>query len=287
MNRNIKKMELKLLENGIDFINVGIDNLFERVITIREQIFPDYLDDFPKSSFHYKYGVLHLFSGFLLLLKEKLKNENEELIYYKGNKGERTVNFHEAIKNLKTIGFEFSKEDYDLIGEIREKRNQFEHYECEIEPFELYSKLKSFLNIIDKFLYEELREQIEIINEDKENLIHKIHSIDSVWERVEKKEKLRIIDQVNKAKTEFDLDKEANIASLKRMQSRNGQSYFLNCPECGNCESVISHGEFAGICINDDCQETFPTTSCFSCGEVVLGFYWRIKYCDDCDGRMN
>ncbi|WP_157867376.1 hypothetical protein [Gloeothece citriformis] len=72
-------LEINLLDNGMDFILKGIDELFDEDHMLRGY---STATDITISS--YKYGILHLFSGFLLLLKERLYRHLPELIF-KGN----------------------------------------------------------------------------------------------------------------------------------------------------------------------------------------------------------
>ena len=70
------QLELSLLNNGLDFILKGIDELFDDDYVLRE-----YSQAVDIGTSSYKYGVLNLFSGFLLLLKERLFRYMPELIY--------------------------------------------------------------------------------------------------------------------------------------------------------------------------------------------------------------
>ena len=98
-------LKLNLLDNGVDFILKGIDELFDSDHVLREY---STATDITISS--YKYGVLHLFSGFLLLLKERLSRHLSELIF-KGKVNEvrqkissgktpNTIDFDEALERL-------------------------------------------------------------------------------------------------------------------------------------------------------------------------------------------
>ncbi len=68
-------------DDGIDFILKGIDELFDDNLELRgtDVYTTGIATDI--SAHAYKYGVLHLFSGFLLLLKEKLARHLPALIY--------------------------------------------------------------------------------------------------------------------------------------------------------------------------------------------------------------
>lgn len=133
---------LDLLENGLDFITRGLDELYvtysdgeERFITPISQPQKDY-----------KYGILHLFAGFVLVLKEKLARDTPILIYTDSIKKldkvnnqlaqgiiPKTVNFDEVLKRLSELDninnrVLFTESDMAVIREIQNYRNVFEHY---------------------------------------------------------------------------------------------------------------------------------------------------------------
>ncbi|MBD2246546.1 hypothetical protein [Nostoc sp. FACHB-888] len=161
-------LELNLLDNGVDFILKGIDELFDEDHILRE-----YSNATHISMNGYKYGVLHLFSGFLLLLKERLSRHLPELIF-KGRVNEvkqklssgktpNTVDFDEALERLE-IGPKviFSKDELEVIRVIQDIRNQFEHYKVSINKFQLWKNVSKFLELIDNFLIKELQINIEV-----------------------------------------------------------------------------------------------------------------------------
>ena len=161
------KVELSLLNNGLDFILKGIDELFDNNYVMRD--FSSAVDIGTSS---YKYGVLNLFSGFLLLLKERLSRYKPELIYKGSLKDIRnkldsgkipnTVDLDEALEKLE-IGpeFVFLEQEVKLIRYVQDVRNKFEHYKISVNKYELWSNLSKFLDLIDKFLVEELHITIE------------------------------------------------------------------------------------------------------------------------------
>ncbi|MEG4344364.1 hypothetical protein QUB70_13875 [Microcoleus sp. A003_D6] len=183
------QLELSLLNNGLDFILKGIDELFDDDYVLR-----DYSTAVDIGTSSYKYGVLNLFSGFLLLLKERLFRHMPELIY-KGSlkdiknklssgKIPNTVDLDEALERLE-IGpkFAFSEQDVKLIRYVQDVRNKFEHYKISVDnKYELWSNLSKFLELIDNFLVEQLHISIERSPEALK-IKEKIHKIDSVWER--------------------------------------------------------------------------------------------------------
>jgi hypothetical protein len=187
-------LEVNLLDNGVDFILKGIDELFDEDRVLRE-----YSTAIDINFNGYKYGVIHLFSGFLLLLKERLYRHVPEMIF-KGRltevrqkltsgKTPNTIDLDEALEKLelapKVI---FSKDELDVIRSIQEIRNQFEHYKVSINKHHLWKNISKFLELIDKFLVKELQISIETSSESL-RIQEKIHTIDSVWRRVDSKHK--------------------------------------------------------------------------------------------------
>jgi hypothetical protein len=287
------KLELSLLNNGLDFILKGIDELFDDDYVMRE--YSSAVDIGTRS---YKYGVLNLFSGFLLLLKERLFRYMPELIY-KGTlkdiknkldskKIPNTVDLDEALEKLE-IGprFVFSDEEVKLIRYVQDVRNKFEHYTISVNKYELWRHLSKFLELIDKFLVEELHISIENSPEALE-LQEKIHKIDSVWERTQKERR-----------RQFDLEIEGKIKKFKTSRNRvmrelKTESYYskgadkllTNCPDCYE-PTMIIYGEFKGICTNPECGSGHALTGCLKCGELTPGYPWQEKFCDSCSNWID
>ena len=282
------QLELSLLNNGLDFILKGIDELFDDDYVMRE-----YSSAVDIGTSSYKYGVLNLFSGFLLLLKERLYRHMPELIFH-GNledirnkvssgKTPNTVNLKEALENLKIgPGFVFSERDKKLIRDVQDMRNKFEHYTISVDKYELWSNLSKFLELIDKFLVEELHISIEKSPEASE-IKEKIHKIDSVWQRTQQ-ERRREFDLEIKGKIE-----EFNTSRDRVMQELKTESYYskgadlslANCPDCYG-QTIITHGDFEGICTNPECGSGHALTECLRCEELTPGYPWEQKFCDSC-----
>jgi len=126
-NKIIVKIELNLLDNGLDFILEGIkptNRLWNR--------------DNTEST--WKYSVLNVFSGIQLILKDRLRQEHWSLIFedvskaneLKLNQGDFvSVNHGNIIKRLSGI-CNIQINDTP-INELRKLRNKFEHFEVKIE----------------------------------------------------------------------------------------------------------------------------------------------------------
>ncbi len=287
------QLELSLLNNGLDFILKGIDELFDDDYVMRE-----YSSAVDIGTSSYKYGVLNLFSGFLLLLKERLYRHTPELIF-QGNleditnkvssgKTPNTVALKEALKKLKTYpGFVFTEPEEKLIKDVQDMRNKFEHYTISVDKYELWSHLSKFLELIDKFLVEELHINIENSPEALE-LQEKIHQIDSVWERTQKERRRQF---------DFEIDgmiEELNTSRDRVMQELRTESYYSNradellisCPDC-NEQTMIVYEEFKGICTNPECGSGYALTECLKCEELTPGYPWQQKFCDSCSNRID
>lgn len=287
------KVELSLLNNGLDFILKGIDELFDNNYVMRE--FSRAVDIGTSS---YKYGVLNLFSGFLLLLKERLFRHIPELIY-KGNlkdirnklasgKIPNTVDLDEALEKLE-IGpkFEFCERDVKLIRYVQDVRNKFEHYTISVDKYELWSNLSKFLALIDKFLVEELHITIENSPEAVE-IQEKVHKIDSVWERTQK-ERRRQLDLDIKGKIKkFKTSRNRVMRELRTESyySKGADNLLTNCPDCYE-QTMIIYGEFKGICTNPECGSGHALTGCLKCDELTPGYPWAEKFCDSCSNWID
>lgn len=109
------QLKLSLLENGIDFVRAGGESFF-----VKKRPEPRDL----------KYALLHLFSGALLILKERLQRHDPALLWVKPGK---TVDFHRVQERLvKHAGVKLSERDSATLAAARELRNSIEHFEFEM-----------------------------------------------------------------------------------------------------------------------------------------------------------
>ena len=171
MNKNTtppeSELSLSLLENGLDFIVKGLDELFGENHVLRDAKATEV------ETRNYKYGITNLFSGFLLLLKERLSRHIPELIFtgkisdvkQKLQTGKRiptTVDLDEALERLE-IGPKvvFSEDEVEVIRKIQDFRNQFEHYKVTANKYQLWAEITKFLDVIERFLLNELGIEIE------------------------------------------------------------------------------------------------------------------------------
>ena len=286
-------LELNLLDNGVDFILKGIDELFDEDHVLRE--FSTATDI---SLNGYKYGVIHLFSGFLLLLKERLSRHLPELIFkgklndvkrkLSSGKTPNTVDLDEALEKLemapKVI---FSEDELSVIRSIQEIRNQFEHYKVSINKYHLWKNISKFLELIDKFLVHELQINLETSAESFE-LQNKIHTIDSVWKRVDRKRRQNWRNDAETRLEEFKRNREQilNDLDVEYYYNKGAEESFTTCPECGDY-TLIAYGDYEGICSNSECNSVSPLKTCNRCGQLMRGFEWEFDFCDYCIDWIN
>lgn len=282
-------IKLSLLDNGIDFILKGIDELFDDKHAIW-----GYTNPLEVTTNRYKYGTLHLFSGFLLLLKERLSRHLPELIF-RGKIGEvkkkmaagnipNTVDLDEALERLE-IGprVTFSEKGIEVIRDMQDIRNRFEHYEMSGNKYQLWKTVSEFLDLVDGFLVKELQVNIEQSAATIE-LRTKIQSIEAIWTRVRQQRA-----------DEWEQHAQSQLEKLKPIRediveglteepylSKGDIIPFIFCPECGQ-ETLIAYGEFTGICANPDCYSINPIAACDRCGNLMTGFSWNVNLCEYCE----
>jgi hypothetical protein len=285
-------VELNLLENALDFISKGIDELFDE----EYRLFP--VDPPERPIGNYKYGVLDLYSGFLLLIKERLVQHHSESIFIgsmadvraKLSKGRtpNTVNLDEALERL-DLGprVVFSDKDLACIRSIQRFRNAFEHHQVRVNPYQLWAELSRFLQIIDQFLVDHLGIRLEERVE-HEALYDKIQNIERVWQRIVEKQEAEWRHDMQRRLHEFQSSREEILASLEfnYCRSKGAEAPFMDCPECRQ-ETLIESGDYRGICI--ECGNFFYVTTCEICGMPMAKgsrYPGEVDWCDICRARV-
>lgn len=287
-------MKLNLLENALDFITKGIDELFDD-----EHHFTP-VKPTERSVRNYKYGVIHLFGGFLLLLKERLARHIPELIYEgsirkvkeqvkNGNRNPKTVDLDVALERLE-IGpkVTFPAEELKCIRRMQDLRNAFEHYEVSINPYQVWSETTRFLKIIDQFLVNQLEIHLEERPE-TEGLHSKIRQIEQVWQRIQEKRVREWHTTMKGLLQSFKENSDTVVQDLEigHIASKGTEPIFMFCPECFN-ESLICYGDYEGICTN--CKTYFHITTCERCGVQIIQDELEVSdeiiWCDNCQATI-
>lgn len=117
------KINHTMLSNGLDFIATGLKEINSG------------------NDMKLKYGVLHIFAGALLVMKEKLRQEHWTLLFSKIDKLSKKaykegdfpgVDYRVLIDHLENVlEIKISKADKDALEEFRKIRNKIEHFSFE------------------------------------------------------------------------------------------------------------------------------------------------------------
>jgi hypothetical protein len=286
-------ISLNLLENGMDFIIRGLDELYELDddYEYERYIFPS-----SKPQKDYKYGILHLYSGFLLLLKERLFRDSPDSIYINPASKTKTINYTVSLTKLENLAspVTFTPADKAIIDKIQEYRNCFEHYVVtNLDVDDLSKVIVSFIDLIYKFLINHLGIDLSLnpFSTDPKT-IAKILSIESIYNHIIDKRKSEITllgeEKVNKFKTVEksvlkQLEEESQIYFDET--GEDGDSFGI-CPKCEK-DTLIIDGEFQGVCSNKKCYTYTPLKNCNKCGAIMEGYEWIEEWCSMCDEEMD
>ena len=260
-----KVLELNLFENGVDFIRSAIEDYF--------------LNDTAKPA-AFKYAVLHMYAGVLLLLKERIRRE-APLFVFKANR--KTLNFSDIQSVLPSAGVTLKAMDLKMLKTFQERRNVLEHYECNLD----LETTKALLGQLAAFTYFFLRDQL---SEDLEDHLEvstalRLRDLKGIYER-RTSEYQRAWRQ--RATRYFSLTNE-EVETI-----RHGAEAFdprdepyphelIECPECTN-DSVVMLESDVGLCTNVECKTVLSAEECLRCGSPV--FYGSV-YCDACQAYID
>jgi hypothetical protein len=278
------RVRLALLENAIDFLRKGVEELHPPSTcgcdwNCSEHKWPE--PDHAAA----KYAILHVYSGVVLLFKERLRREDPELIYQATpNNPRATVTYHEALKRLRKIGYEVPATDRAMLDTVRGLRNPFEHFEVDVQKEDGERMVAHLLEYAYNFLADHLGVRLEE------------HVPFGVWLRVKELQTVEArIDAeeaaVRAAWWKGMLTKYANIDDAELERIGEPEAYhprdnpfpkeFHWCPQClEETVVVIEHGTVT-VCTNKDCRDIGPAAYCVSCGELILETRDFCEYCND------
>lgn len=115
-----EKVEYTLLENGLDFVQHGLDE----IANVSE---PSEL----------KYAVLHFGGGIELVLKERLRREDWRLIFSNPLHADKqkystgnfiSVNLHQCLDRLEQVGVQISVDARRKVQSFYDRRNRIQHF---------------------------------------------------------------------------------------------------------------------------------------------------------------
>jgi hypothetical protein len=263
---------LKLMENGIDFLKSGIETYFDK--------------DTPDPRAH-KYAILHMFSGVLLLLKERLARVHPSLVFENpaqcGTSGAKTTSYHKTIKRLKENGVKIAPAKRRVLDEIRALRNDIEHYEVNLDlarTKEVIAELAAFVYFfcvdelkfhIDDGLSEVSRARFYELKEIGDRLYEEAlasanadaQADDAFFQTIEMKY-IAIIpgELLTFVATERGLTPDA----VERVE----------CPTCREMTLVLLE---VGVCINPNCRATQRLGECHYCHGIAFNGAYHCERC--------
>jgi hypothetical protein len=264
--------QLKLMENGIDFVKSGIETFFG--------------EDSPDPRAH-KYAILHMFSGVLLLLKERLARIRPSLVFENeaqcGKPGARTTNYHRTIERLAANGVTIDPAKRTVLDRVQRLRNDIEHYEVSLELAQTKEVIGELAAFAYWFCLDELqlrldgrlsRESLEHFYELKEigdRLMQEM--IESAAAEAEEEDAyFRAFEEKYRAMTPDELlnqvasDRGVTLAAIERIE----------CPSCDEPTLLLLE---VGACINPACRATPRLGECHYCQGVAFG---RAYLCEGC-----
>jgi hypothetical protein len=257
---NVKELRQGLLENGLDFIRQGIDSVFS---------------DYNPPPNAYKYGLLNVFSGTLLVLKERLRRAKPDRIFIERKDGtltDKTVNFTQVLDRLKSdAGVQLAPADHALLERAQQQRNAIEHHETVLDLREAQKLVESLAEFLDGFLRDELKEALlEHVSGDAARELSELGKISQHLHRVVYEEWWR------RAK-KFKRIGKARLAELADYDPLDGDEP-MECT-CG-AYSVFQIENDIAVCTELDCRELHRLETCNRCGNLMIAD--EVGYCDNC-----
>jgi hypothetical protein len=144
-----EKLKLNLLENSYDYLSISL----EFVIKARNE----------SSQVAWKFAILNLIFATELILKERLRRENQLLIYADLEKFKpitretKTVSWNVLIERLKfLLGQRFMDMDSGRLQLAQKLRNQMLHYDVFLEFPNVYHDFANLLNFYTGFYNSEI-----------------------------------------------------------------------------------------------------------------------------------
>jgi len=252
------KIELSLLENGLDFILSAARYLVD--------------EGYSENPSALKYVVLHLSAGVHLILKERLKREHWVLLFSRPgsatrqayNEGDfRGVSYDDAVKRLESIcGVKFSSKQKTTLDDLRVRRNRFEHYGVTQSVEALKSVASQTLNFVLDFVHTEL--DVTLTHEQKE-----------------------LLEEIRLHLMDFDQFVDDRLEQIKSALDAF-QGTVVTCPSCGQLAARIDDGISCAFC--NDFMDGESAAAKFVQDVRHLsryrveksGGFWPIHYCMNC-----
>lgn len=262
VNKKQKHETFSLLKNGLDFIVSGLEAATH------------------EDGKNTKYAVLHVWSGILLILKERIRQEHWSLLFSDQNKASmpafssgdfQGVNYEPIIKILKNIcSVQLTQDSIDKLDKLRRARNKVEHFTFELSPDAFKSIVAAALEFIIEFIDEQL-DSSTFDKEEKELLI-KLTGLSNDFEIYVNK---RIITVKRSLAKYCGIIVPCTVCGRRTAIRKNDVYKCKFCLEISGDFSQIANSyvedvlEISSFLAYKDGGE-FPVYICFDCGEESL-----------------
>lgn len=266
-----------LLENGIDFVRVGVEA---------------YYAESNRAEHTYKHTILNLHAGVLLLWKERLHRAHPALVYANvdhplGKQGEpKTVTFEQAVGRLSDWAkHKLTYEQHKLFVELQHCRNNAEHGAVELNKKRVERLVTGIVEYIFHFLHDEL--SVDLEQHLAADAWAHLAGLRAIAKRLQQK-------RVAQWKAIAGRYQRMNRTTLTRLA---GEPYHpkhnpspveaLECEECGSDSVYYDVDETSGIgvlvCTNPDCRVVYPVGACDHCSSMVLP---NTDLCETCSSYV-
>lgn len=286
-----KHNRLELFENGLDFVESGVNYI---------------LDDSNQAAM--KYAVLHLSAGVELILKNRLFIEDWRLIFQNEEKANETslrtgnfksVFFESIIDKLEIeCGVNIDVEAKDSLKKLRNIRNRFEHFEVNEATVVIKSISAEVLSFLLTFIGDEFdsikfSQHAQMIIGNLRELLKKFREFERVrlkqlTPRLEKERcKYTIVECPVCRHETFVVDGNTNclFCTLTGEPEDMAQLYVENVMNISAHVCTMDGGTFPVYnCPNCDGYESYVDTKdgflCFACGEYDPEE--TVQFCESC-----
>lgn len=134
------ELQLNLYENAIDSIKHAVEHYTQDTDEARR----------------YKYTILHLAQGVVLLLKERLRREHPNFVFSNVARNSKTVDVETAISRLEQIAAVDLGYARNIVKELASLRNRIEHYAVDISKQQADSIIGRTMPFLIAFSQDEL-----------------------------------------------------------------------------------------------------------------------------------
>jgi len=257
------EFKLSLLDNGVDFIREGIEALYG-------------VENPPPRT--YKYAILHVFSGTLLVLKERLRKEHDILIFKDVSRGKGpgsyTVDFEGVLSRLATAaGVTLDDSDRKLLSLIRAKRNELEHFEADLKIAEVNALIGKLVEFLERFMDEELN--YKLIEKLSLNAQREVRELSGIAARARQRQADEWQRKVAAFENEIEERLEEILSSGRRFLDE------LPCPKCRE-QHVVEVEDDLAFCTA--CRTVHRLGACNRCGALAMAEGNGL--CPDCGGGI-